>query len=164
MCDPLANTRGGIMKATPFRPRDDTSDRVTSAKRIISALLGLRSTVRDDHLRELLSVCLWKITEAEPDHKHRTRFRSERALKARARDLRHEHVFERSKLIEELLSNPARADEIADLAVACTVTAAEHQLLEAACRNDPGLSGWARYKAAGIRVIDMTTKREHSIA
>lgn len=152
------------MKSAPFKPRDDAAERITSAKRAISGLLALRPTVLDDHLRELLSISLWKITEAEPDHKHRTRFRSEGALRARPRDLRHEHVFERSKLVEELLRNPEKAEEIADLAVACTVTRAEHNTLAEVCRADPKLSGWARYRAAGIRVYDMTTGLERTTA
>ena len=149
------------MKNAAFEPRNDAADRINSAKSAISGLLAMRFTVREDHLRELLSICLWKITEAEPDHKHRTRFRSEGSLRARARDLRHEHVFERSKLVDALLSSPEKADEIADLAVACTVTKAEHEALAAVCRANPTLTGWARYAAAGIRVYDVTTDSEH---
>jgi hypothetical protein len=75
------------MKQRAFKARADASERIDSAKRLIRALLALRHDVREDHVRELLSVCIWKLTEAEPDHKHRTRFRSVAALKASARDL-----------------------------------------------------------------------------
>lgn len=83
-------------------------------------------------------------------------------MRARSRELRHEHVFERAKLVEELLKHPEKADEIADLAVACTVTRTEHNSLAAVCRLNPQLSGWARYQAAGIKVYDMSTGLERT--
>jgi hypothetical protein len=152
------------MKKRPFTPRADAAERIASAKRLIRGLLALRHEVRDDQLRELLSVCLWKLTEAEPDHKHRTRFRSEAALRAHSRDLQHEHVFERGRLVEELLRHPDEVERVADLVVACTVTKAEHAALAAACRANPGLTGWDRYRAAGIRVLDVATGLEHRTA
>jgi hypothetical protein len=86
------------------------------------------------------------------------------ALKASARDLQHEHVYERSQLVDALLQSPEEADSIAEMAVACTVTKTEHATLAAVCRANPELIGWARYNAAGIRVLDVTTGLEHSTA
>jgi hypothetical protein len=49
-------------------------------------------------VRQLLNVLLWKITEAESS-KCKTRFQSQGALPSRNGKLRHDHVFQLSKMI-----------------------------------------------------------------
>ena len=106
------------------------------------------------HKRELLSICFWKVTEAEGG-KYGTRFRSRAALAAPRAELAHEHVVERAKLARWLLEHPDRVDDAIARAVACVVTRAEHRQLSAVSRAQPELEGWARYEAAGIEVVDL---------
>ena len=152
------------MRARPYRRRTDADERVQSAKTAIRTLLASREQILDEQLRELLSVCVWKLTEADCDHKHRTRYRSKAALTAPLRELRHEHVFERSDLVERMLANAKDSDRIADSALACTVTREEHVRLTNVSREQPGLQGWARYSAAGVEVVDTLENIEHRTA
>lgn len=138
---------------TMFVPRADAESRRARAIRAMRALLA--ADLRPDHLRELLSVCLWKLTESESG-KYRTRFRSVAALDSPRETLAHDHVYERAKLVAELIAWPERIEEIAARAVGCIVTRDEHARLTALSRARPELLGWARYAAAGLEVVDVT--------
>ena len=95
---------------------------------------------------------LWKITEAESP-KHKTRFQSQGALGDRTR-LRHEHVFQQKQMIAALeKAAPHEVDDLLKSAIGCTVTIEEHTLLS---KFDEEY-GWARYRKAGIVVIDTQT-------
>jgi len=103
-----------------------------------------------NHLRELLRILLWKMTQAETST-HKTRFQSQEAIKFREKgNLRHDHVFQCVKMIDALLADPEKADEILKTSIGCTVTAAEHKLLHKFNEAD----GWERYRKAGIVVMD----------
>lgn len=121
-------------------------------KRINSAILAIKAIVPLDlypaHKRDLISLCIWKITEA--DGKLKVRYRSEGALNSKISKtkLQHEHVHQRKKLIDRLLNGEDVETVIAD-AVACLVTKEEHQILDKSKSN-----GWKRYKESGIRVYD----------
>ena len=78
------------------------------------------SGVLPAHKLELLSICLWKVTEAEGG-KYGTRFRSRAALEAPRRQLAHEHVEERGKLARLLLKHPHRLEEVIPRAIGCDV-------------------------------------------
>ncbi|MDF1712858.1 MAG: hypothetical protein P1U90_11520 [Akkermansiaceae bacterium] len=62
----------------PYRPRPDREERLASAVKAAGALVGLDLYPR--HKRELLSICVWKVTEL--DGKWNTRFCSRGALEA----------------------------------------------------------------------------------
>ena len=143
-----------------FNRHPDCERRVESAKRAIRALLG--ADLYPAHLRELLSTCLWKITEAEGRSKYKTRYRSRASLDQDRKSLHHEHVVERKKMIDELIARPHDVDEIVASAVGCVVTRDEHRSLTEISRARPELEGWARYEAAGVVVIDMDSG--HAIA
>ena len=98
------------------------------------------------HKKELLSTCIWKITEA--DGKWKVRYWSEGALSVSPKDLRHEHVYERKELVSRLLSGE-NVDSVVKNAIACLVTKDEHIAL-----NSSAGSGWRRYQDCGIRVFD----------
>jgi len=98
------------------------------------------------HKKELLSICIWKITQA--DGKYKVRYWSEGAVSAEKRKLQHEHVVERKELIQRLLAGEEVDLVVAD-AIACIVTEEEHALL-----GKSQASGWSRYRDAGIRVYD----------
>lgn len=71
------------------------------------------------------------------------------------KQIRHEHVFTRKSLVEEMLARPEKVEEILrEKAIACVVTKDEHVRLT---RFDKTHSGWDRYRAAGISVFDVAT-------
>jgi hypothetical protein len=98
-----------------------------------SAAEAIRLVVRNGkilpkHKNELISIMLWKITEAEG--KYRLRFQSAGALTCKqANQLRHEHVFTRKQLTHELLQHPRAIKRILAKCLACVVTRAEHAKL-----------------------------------
>jgi hypothetical protein len=124
------------------------------AARIQSAFVAIKAIVPLDlytaHKKELISVCVWIITEA--DGKSKVRYWSEGAVSNQADKLQHEHVHERKVLIARLLSGEAVESVVAD-AIACMVTKNEHQKLGASSSL-----GWQRYRDAGIRVYDAKEK------
>ena len=141
--------------ADPYRKHRDADARRSSARRAIAALLPLE--LYPAHKRELLSICLWKLSEAEGLSKYRTRLCSQRALKAKPALLAHEHVYERKKLVAQLMADPSSLDQVLARAIGCTVTRQEHARLSAISRERPDLEGWERYRAAGVRVVDTAT-------
>jgi hypothetical protein len=139
-----------------FKPHPKSKERKRSAVTLIKYLLAKkRPEAMPAHYRELLDVLLFKITEAET-HKHRTRFQSQGASRRSGRvKLRHDHVYQRSKLIAKLeKATKKKVDVILKKAVACTVTKKEHTRL---CKFDEDYDGWARYEKAGIVVKDTKT-------
>ncbi|WP_260703084.1 hypothetical protein [Edaphobacter flagellatus] len=141
-----------------FKPHAKSEERKRSATVLIKYLLTAeRPEALPEHYRELLTVLLWKITEAE-SKKYDTRFQSEGAVH-RSSDtvLRHEHVFQRKKMIAELENASVQeVDDILAKAVGCTVTLEEHVLLS---KFDDDY-GWDRYRKAGIRVVDTQTSEQ----
>jgi hypothetical protein len=132
----------------------NASDRKASAVALIKRLLSITDDeVLDVHLNELLTVLLWKLTEAESLHKHKTRYQSEEALQCKdPGELRHEHVFQRGKMIAELKAARSETEIEAILAKAagCTVTIHEHSILA----QFESEYGWERYRKASVAVID----------
>jgi hypothetical protein len=139
------------MHTPQFARHPEADDRIESATRALRAILAL--DLYPAHKRELLSVCIWKLSEAESG-KYRTRYRSIASIGADAKLLAHDHVFERRKLIAQLLADPACVDQVAAQAIGCTITRNEHRRLTTLGREYPDVGGWSRYKLAGIAVID----------
>jgi hypothetical protein len=135
-----------------YVPHEERAIRIESAVFAIRALLPL--DLYSQHKQELISVCLWKITEA--DGKWNTRYRTRAAMsETSVANLKHEHVFSRRALVEDLLSNPGDIDEVLRRAVGCVVTAKEHALLKVVSHRHPDLKGWSRFQKAGIEVVDL---------
>ena len=67
------------------------------------------------------------------------------------RQLRHDHVLTRKRLIDAMIREPETAEQTLLTAVACVVTAEEHTRLTALGDTQ---EGWDRYVAAGIDVFD----------
>ncbi len=122
-----------------------------SVVRLVKILLSSREpAILTFHLRELLTVLLWKLTEAD-SAKYRTRYQSTEALSSPDGKLHHEHVYQRAKMIDALLEVQAhQVDGILDLSVGCTITRPEADRLR---RFDDNY-GWERYRKAGIEVMD----------
>jgi hypothetical protein len=138
-----------------FNAHRDAEKRIESAKNTIKVLLS--AELYEPHLVELLKICIWKLSLAEGRSKYKTRYKSVRSLDNPPKNLHHEHVFETSKLIKELRTDPRGIGRIVAKAVACVVTRKEHKNLTKLSRGRPDLHGWDRYQAAGIQVIDTKT-------
>jgi hypothetical protein len=127
-----------------YKQHKDREQRISSAVTAINALLPL--DLYAAHKRELLGICIWKITEA--DGKTKVRYWSKGAIGGDRQALQHEHVHERKELIHRLLSGEP-VDVVIKDAVACMVTKEEHRRL-----GQSDESGWFRYNEAGIQVYD----------
>lgn len=136
----------------PFEPHPQAEKRKRSAVALIKVLLANnKPEVLPAHIKELLSILLRKITEAEAS-KHKTRYQSQGAIGCSNEDkLRHDHVYQRSRMIDALLkAKPEDVDGILKDDIACTVTIDEHRRLAAFDHE----YGWDRYRKAGLVVID----------
>jgi hypothetical protein len=135
-----------------FKLHPQSEERKRSAVTLIKYLLAEKKPeVVPAHYGELLSTFLWKVTEAD-SCKYKTRFQTQGALGCSDKaNLRHEHVFQRSKMIAALeKAAPHEVDDILKDAIGCTVTVEEHTRLS---KFDEEY-GWERYRKAGIIVID----------
>jgi hypothetical protein len=65
----------------------------------------------------------------------------------------------RRSIVDRLLAKPERCSETLQSAVGCCVLREEHRQLTALERTDCSLTGWGRYAAAEIDVIDLLTGR-----
>lgn len=108
-----------------------------------------------EHRREFLKLAPWKVTVAEGRTKYKTQFRSREAISnPPGTKLEHDHVFQRSLMVDALLSaSPDAVDTIIKGAVACTISKQEHDRL----KQFGHLDGWDRYRAAGIVIVDTET-------
>ena len=137
-----------------WHPQPEAQARRNSAIAAIRAILNAKDVI-DTHRVELLSVCLWKLTEA--DGKYTTRFCSRHARDAGPEKLAHDHVWQRRALIDKLMTHPDDVLQIVENAIGCTVTREEHQRLTSEDRRGQSLEGWVRYAKAKIEVIDNST-------
>jgi hypothetical protein len=143
-----------MTKACRFKPHPRAEDRRRSATTALKGILELN--LYPPHKKKLLSTCLWKLTEA--DGKYNLRFRTQESVRiANSKQLHHEHVHRRDKMVLALLADPARAEDISSCAVACIVTRAEHRELDRVDKAFPELDGWERYRKAGLTVIDLVS-------
>lgn len=141
-----------------YKIHPDAAKRIQSAKDAIKASLPL--DLYPAHKHELLSVCLWKLTEAYSFHKHNLRYQTPAAMAAPKQEKQHEHVFKRKKVVKALIAEPDRVEEILSDVVGCTVTKEEHSRLTKLSRVRPELDGWERYREAGITVLDLVLQKK----
>ncbi len=140
-----------------YKGHRERDDRIKSAITAIKAILPL--DLYPAHKRELLGICIWKITEA--DGKLNTRFRSIGSLEAdKHTKLQHEHVLEMKKIVGLLMQGEIPIEEVVSRAVGCVVTKEEHEKLTQISRNNTALDGWKRYLEAGIKVFDLDRRTE----
>jgi len=101
-----------------FKLHPQSEERKRSAVTLIKYLLAEKKPeVLPAHYRELLSTLLWKVTEAD-SRKYKTRFQTQGALGCSDKaNLRHEHVFQRSKMIAAL--EKAAPHEVDDIPEGC---------------------------------------------
>jgi hypothetical protein len=138
--------------------------KLTSAQIIESAIALANAILATDalaqHKRELLDVCIWKVSEA--NGKYGVRYWSAGVLqlvqqhgellailKQRPMLLRHEHVNTRKSLVDTMFNDPSSVARILqEETIACLVTIDEHGKLS---NHD---NGFARYFAANIQIWD----------
>ena len=149
-----------IVRRRRYRPTEGVEAARESALQAILHLLQPVPNLSLVHRRELLTICLWKWTEAAgvpPYAKYNLRYATPGALNHEVPALvNHEHVWPRQWIINRLLKAkaPWRQDTLRSLleehGVACVVTVDEHARLGAASGE-----GWQRYTNAGIDVWDL---------
>ena len=152
-----------VKTQTPFQRHERADERMRSAANLVKVILQ-SPDLSKEHRLEFVKLALWKVTEAEWG-KHDLRFRSKaassmlrdhRSYKWRDKHLRHDHVFQRKHMVDELLNaSPEAVATILNKAIGCIVTKAEHDNL----RQFKNFDGWERYRQAGIVIIDMETGR-----
>lgn len=143
-----------------YQPHPDAQLRRESAVLAAKAILAL--DLYPPHKRKFLSVCIWKMTEA--DGKYTTRYQTRTAWGADSSELAHEHVYRMELLIDRLLQSPENVASILGEAVACTVTRDEHRHLCKQDRANSLLDGWERYRMARIEVVDTLTGQLHNLS
>jgi hypothetical protein len=141
------------MKLPEWKPRSDSELRKASAVVLAFSVLSAKEKILLPHLREVLSIAVWKYTEC--DGKYTTRYRSEGALFATSSEVHHEHVITRKAIVDKLLQDPENAESILATSFGCVVLRSEHQLLATVEQANKSLAGWDRYRAAGITVWDL---------
>jgi hypothetical protein len=138
--------------------------KLTSAQIIESAIVLAHAILATDaliqHKRELLDICIWKVSEA--NGKYGVRYWSAGVLhlvqeyggltailKNRPIVLRHEHVNTRKSLVDAMLADATAISRILkEDVIACLVTTDEHPKLSSK------YDGFARYLAADIQIWD----------
>lgn len=146
---PLKSKISDIRKK--YSKKKNSEENITSATNAIGQILNMKN-ILDKHKKELLSVMIWKISEA--NGKWNLNYLSEETLSEEDVSIYHEHVVTRQELIKLLLAQPDQYKKILSKVTACLVTKSEHNLLE----KHKHLSGWDRYKKAGIKVFDRKEK------
>ncbi|WP_127125448.1 hypothetical protein [Georgenia sp. SYP-B2076] len=153
-------TNTAIALDRPYLPDPGMGGRRISAYAIVRHLLELPSQVSVAHRRHMLTIALWKWTEAtgvSPYSKYHIRYRSRAAMEVwRTADVHHEHVWPRAWLIDQLLARTAWSEGdlwafLDTYGVGCVVTVEEHG------RLGDG-RGWDRYTEAGIEVVDVLSE------
>jgi hypothetical protein len=137
-----------------FKPHPQTEERRQTITVLIKVVLLANQRpeiLEKKYIRALLNTLLWKFTEV--DGKFKTRYQSDGALRDR-RKLRHDHVYPRAKMIDDLLDRPKEFKGILRRAIGCTVTLVEHKRL---CKFDDEHAGWERYRKAEVSVRDTKT-------
>ncbi|MEU4603297.1 hypothetical protein AB0F43_09995 [Kribbella sp. NPDC023972] len=138
----------------------------SSALALVKQVLSM-TDIHSKHRRELLTIGLWKWTEApgvSPHPKYNIRYVSRGVLGEDAAKINHEHVWPRRWIIDSLLSRNdwtiAELEELLDAyGVACVVTTEEHARLSGGSGQ-----GWQRYIQAKVDVWDRQLGRWAELA
>jgi hypothetical protein len=132
---------------TSWQEKPSAAAAKQSALKLAQTIAELGVDVLPAHKKKLLDIVVWIVTEASG--KYNTRYVSG-AVYDGGDPIRHEHVFPRKYLVEQMLEKPGTILQVLDNAIGCLVTKDEHHLLT----NMSAGAGWDRYYQAGIRVYD----------
>lgn len=115
----------------PYTPHPERDARMQSAVILAKGVLSVATEVLPRQLNQALSLSIWFYTEA--DGKYACRYRSLGAMnESDGRQLRHEHVLTRKYLVEALVAQPDRVEEVLASSLACLVTKDGHDRLSRA--------------------------------
>lgn len=151
-------SRDGFTSWLEWTPPPGLDDKLAGLLALAEAVLAADDVPVAEQRRLLREWLLWKRTEASGNPgQYDLRYYSTSAVAHRldhgTAGLRHEHVFTRKSLADELLAAPRSAARLLRTkAVACVVTEQE-----AAKLNTSKEQGWLRYKNSGIEVSDRGT-------
>lgn len=134
----------------PYKRNSETQSQMKSIAEVLRVVLN-NSEISIKHKKEVIKIMLWNVSQI--DGKYSVRYRSEGVLSDEDEKVQHEHVITRKETTRLLLENPQGILEILEQVLACVVTESEHKKLSAI----KDVSGWERYKQAGIKVYDAET-------
>lgn len=142
----------------------------TRAQLVGDAILAIKSGLSYGSKYALLDNICWTLSELDGKYQG-CRWWSRQALEG-GHELRHEHVVPRRVMITLLLDDvdvdESRIRSILQLCVGAVITKAEDQGLNAAGYRSRMPDGWdghdvfARYRAAGIELVDQRVPNEHA--
>jgi hypothetical protein len=141
-------------------PHPLAEERRKSAIAFAKAILAIQNDLIEAHFNEGLKIAIWKYSEHDCRTKHQTRFQTQGVLNAPKSKKNHEHVIPIKTIRAQIIGQPHAVAQILSTVVACTVLVEEHAALMAAERANPELSGWDRYRAAGLCVYDLQTQKQ----
>ncbi len=141
---------------------------IASTTNAIKHILEMRDDVQEINIKQLISLMLWKFTEADgltakkrTNYKYKLTYISEDTLnklnkigednKEYIKGLVHEHVYTRDSLIKDLLLRPKDLNSILKNAVGCIVTKEEDVRLREVDKTKI-CNGWLRYHKANIKI------------
>jgi hypothetical protein len=104
--------------------------------------------------RTMLIQAIWQVAECTGSFY--SRYRSERVIKRQGLRIQRDQIYKKPTLIAELLAAQRDLDAIIQQAQCCVVTEDEHRKLH---KVDTRLDGWDRYRAAGIAIYDMASRK-----
>jgi hypothetical protein len=161
------------MTSDIIKKEKDRQNTIFSCTNAIKHILEMKKDVSEQHIKFLLRQMLFLLTEADgltatkrTNSKYKITYISEGVKKKRekinedskeyTKDLRHEHVYTRKNIVEELLNSPQKINLILKKAVGCIVTKEEDKRLS---KVDSSIDGWERYKKAKIKVYNTKTAK-----
>jgi hypothetical protein len=106
-----------------WTPRADFEVQRASAIQLARAALSVRDHLTREQRNEILGLAVWFYMQAGPaSRKYNIRYRSKEALDVSdKRRLAHEHVIPKKVLVERMLAEPDRCEEIMHTAEGCVV-------------------------------------------
>jgi len=107
---------------------------------------------------KILDLMIWNYTGAikGTNGKCLVRYRSAFSMNDEKAELVHEHVYQRKKLISEIIEERKISKENISKMSACVVTKDQHKKLNSI--KDKNIDGWDRYKLKRIKVFDMENR------
>ncbi len=131
----------------PYRQRSDLQERLESLKQVIEYLRDC--DLVEDSKKRMLNHAVWEVTIALGDFT--PEFRSRSVIEGSiGTKIQREHVYQRKKIVADILSKGESLDCVISRVVHCVVTKEEHEKLKSIPATE---DGWNRYRLADIEVF-----------
>jgi hypothetical protein len=139
--------------ANPFIQPPGMAEHLADIRTLLAVLLQMK--IGERLKKPILGHTIWQVSVAQGGAY--SRYRSEKVIGTVGLLIQRDHIYKRAALIAEILEqNSLSPDEIIERSECCILSKDEHTHLESVAS---ARDGWARYKAADIRVMDMLTGR-----